>query len=248
MFANISKMIKLMRDGRGQLVLMALYNYIPLWLFRYINFYVGYSGRAGEDIELKLLHRLQRRFVFRHATVEDLPLIQTLFPGKNIDNLRRRFERNDDCFIALEGEKCIGMAWLGTSRLNKENKVNCTFRIEENCVWVYDAFVTREYRSKGVYLALGKYATTSSNYDKYYGFMVGMNAASLKTHKRLGAIIVYKMRFISFFGVSFYRYENMLDKSKPVKAIWSGVFGKPVIIDMEQDTPAVQKAKQTAMV
>lgn len=217
MVQQLAKLLKLIRDGRGQIVLMMLYNYIPWWFFRYMKFYIGYADEAGEALDQKLLKRMARNYTFRFGTIEDLPVIQTMFPGKNIENLRKRFERNDVCGLAFHGDYCIGMTWLGTSRLNEESKVRCSFRIEENCVWVYDAFVAREHRSKGVYLALGKWVTINSNYDLYYGFMVGLNAASLKTHARLGAILVYDMKFISLFGISLHRYKNLLNPAEPVK-------------------------------
>ncbi|KAA3618749.1 MAG: hypothetical protein DWQ05_07245 [Calditrichaeota bacterium] len=248
MIGQLSKLIKLFRDGKGQIAMMALYNYIPSWLFRYINFYIGYTGEAGESVDIKILRRLEKRYSFRFASIEDLPLIQTLFPGKNIENIRQRFERKDVCILALEGEKCVGMSWLGTGRVHEESKVKCSFRIQQNCVWVYDAFIAREHRSRGVYLALGKYATMNSDFDKYYGFMVGINAASLKTHQRLGAIIVYKMKFISFLGITLHSSKNILDATEAPQKVWSGVFGKPIIIGIEQEDAAKNKPEPVAVV
>ncbi|KAA3657321.1 MAG: hypothetical protein DWQ10_13590, partial [Calditrichaeota bacterium] len=109
MVQQLAKLIKLIRDGRGQIVLMMLYNYIPWWLFRYLNFYIGYADEAGEALDQKLLNRLGRNYSFRFGTIEDLPLIQTMFPGKNLDNLRRRFEQNHVCILALYGDECVGM-------------------------------------------------------------------------------------------------------------------------------------------
>lgn len=211
MINQLKKVIQLIQKGQGNLILFALYNYVPFWLFRYFRIYVGFTDIVERDVNERI-KRIMDRFEMRFATADDIELLRGLIPNKSVASFQERFDRHDTCGICIQNGKCLAVLWLCSERVQYEKKLNCKFLIPDNSAWVYDVYVHKNYRSRGIYMALALWVEANIEFDRYYGFMIDNNNASLKSHDRLGAKIVYEIRVFSLFGAV---RHSLLDLTHP---------------------------------
>lgn len=233
---KLLKIWRMIRSGRGNVVLMLFFRHIPIWLLRYQRFYIGFTAKPGEGIDLSAMSPIFKRLEFARATPNDVDDLVELCPQKTREKYLKRFERGNICMIAKSHGKCVGMVWADTQQQHREIELNCRFMIPGECAWIYDAFIAQRFRSRGVYLALSIYFIQHTNFRGFYGFMSAENQATLKSHSRLGAELIREVYFFSLFGLTCHIVKDLQSPDHTSRQIiWSSLLRRMPSIDLTGD-------------
>jgi len=130
------------------------------------------------------------------SEVADLPM------PRPPEILRRRLEQNAICFAAFRGEEMIGFLWLVLGPY-EEDEVRCRFQPEPEglCAWDFDVYVAPEYRLGRTFSRLWAHANAWLHERGICWTMSrisSFNAASMASHRRLGARFVGRALFLRF--------------------------------------------------
>jgi len=136
-----------------------------------------------------LIDRAPSRSI-RIATVPQQGYDQRWFP-RPADVINTRYEQGAMCFVAFKNDEPVGCLWLVFQQYN-EDEVACCFRPEpaDSVAWDFDLYIAPEHRVSRLFVYLWDaafqwlrqhgYSWTMSRIDAF-------NAASVRTHARLGA-------------------------------------------------------------
>jgi hypothetical protein len=138
------------------------------------------------------------RHISVRLVVEGDPVVHAFPPPPEI--IRRRYAEGAICLAAFEGASLVGYLWLLLGPY-EEDEVGCWFipMPEGKAAWDFDIYVVPRYRFGVGFLRLWDEA---NRYLKERGVQWTMsrisafNAASLASHRRLGAIVVSQAVFI----------------------------------------------------
>ena len=235
MVQKIRKMWRLLKQGKTSALFSILSSNIPIWLFRYTRFYVGFSTNPVQDIGTDRVARMFRNISFHVIDKEDVPKLVELNPQKSKDKLYSRLEQGNRGVIAEYRGRAIGMIWLDENPVHVEKELFCSFRIPDNSGWIYDAYIAQRFRSRGIYIAMAIWGLQHTDLRKFYGFMDAENLASVKTHSRLGAEIVYEIKFLSILGLCFHAIRRPGQDKRACRVIWSVIWGIMPKIELRLD-------------
>ena len=138
-------------------------------------------------------HGLMGRAPSRSIRIEAIPRQRydhRWFP-RPADVINSRFEQGAICFVAFKDNDPVGSLWLVSGKYNEDEVACCFLPQPENSVaWDFDVYVTPELRASRLFgylwdaafqwLRQHGYSWTMSRIDAF-------NAASVRTHARLGA-------------------------------------------------------------
>ncbi len=236
MVQKVRKMWRLLVQGKTSALFSILSSNIPIWLFRYTRFYVGFSTNPVQDIGTDRVARLFRNVSFHLIGEEDVPKLVELNPQKSAEKLYSRLRQGNRGVIAEYRGKAIGMIWLDENPVHVEKELFCSFRIPDQSGWIYDAYIAQRFRSRGIYIAMAIWGLQYTDLRKFYGFMDAENLASVKTHSRLGAEIVYEIKFFSILGICRHAIRRPGESEKNKKVLWSVIWGTMPKIELRLDS------------
>jgi GNAT superfamily N-acetyltransferase len=107
-------------------------------------------------------------------------------------NIAKRFADGAVCYVAEQANKLVGFIWIKQNSYH-EDEVRCHYVLQPptRLAWDFDAFVAPEFRMSRAFAQLWEAA---NEYLREHGYrwtisrISAFNAASLASHKRLGAV------------------------------------------------------------
>ena len=127
--------------------------------------------------------------------------------------LAARYKQAAICIGAYANDVFAGCLWLVKGRY-EEDVVRCTFLLPASeSIWDFDAYVDPEYRMSPVFLKLWNHAYSimrSENIDWSISRISAFNSKSRNVHRRMGAIDILSITFISIGS-----WQLTLSKSMP---------------------------------
>lgn len=113
--------------------------------------------------------------------------------------IARRYADGGQCITASINGQFAGFLWFQYERY-EEDEVRCTYvlRQPQRCVWDYDVYVERQFRLGRALARLWQAANehlAEQGIQWSYSRISAFNAASLKTHSRLGMRICHSAIF-----------------------------------------------------
>lgn len=122
-------------------------------------------------------------------------------PRKFIDT---RFDQNALCFVAFKNDSAIACLWLKAGSYD-EDTVHCRFipSPAPHAVWDFDVYIDPEHRLGRTFTHLWEHAfewMREHNIRWTMSRIDAFNLASIRSHRRLGAITVNHVLFWNFAG------------------------------------------------
>jgi GNAT superfamily N-acetyltransferase len=201
--SRIEKAIKLVHERKfSSLLKMTVKSTVPRKLFYFDKLYIV----SADLIEWK--PRRNSNIVFRQGSLSDVKTISSVYSDK--ETVRKRFENKYECVLAEIKGKLAGIIWV---RFGDNYRTNCEYRFkpEKKYAWIFDAFVSPEFRLRGVFqnliIVIQEYAYQRS-YKGLCGEIHYENKNSLNSHLRLGFNILEEISYISITGWFIYLIKN----------------------------------------
>lgn len=125
-----------------------------------------------------------------------------------------RFRQGAQCFVAFRGPEPVGCLWLATGTY-EEDEVRCTFVLQppERLAWDFDVYVAQAHRGGRVFAYLWDAAFSwlrEGGYDYTASRIDAFNAASVRSHARMGAKVIGSAVFVHL-----PRHQVLLSSVKP---------------------------------
>lgn len=124
------------------------------------------------------------------------------------DKYRRfqeRFRKGRVCFAALDGERIAGFGWISLED-EYETDTRIEVKLNDKEAYLYDSYVTPEYRSNKLYAAMlaeeMRYLN-SHGYDKAIALVESENVPALKNIKSAGYYPLKTVTLFTIFGMKF---------------------------------------------
>jgi hypothetical protein len=111
--------------------------------------------------------------------------------GRPAAAVEYRLRHRCRCLLAYRGAELLGFQWFSLNDY-PEDEVRCWFLVDpaENCAWDFDIFVKPEARALPVFLRLWDHCNAllrEQRIERSLSRIDAFNAASLRSHTRLGA-------------------------------------------------------------
>ncbi|MDZ7336512.1 MAG: hypothetical protein ONB32_15280 [candidate division KSB1 bacterium] len=168
--------------------------------FDYTRFYI-LSFNFGNKLAKRKLNCLRTRL----AVANDLPRIKKIVDRG--DEFQQRMTKGDICFIAESNDDIVGMEWLEIADRHVEGRIKYIFDLPPNSCWLYDGFIEKSSRFKGVWInIMGEIADFSrrKSIARAYCYISSINNISLNTHLRYGFQIIGVIIYVKILGINFH--------------------------------------------
>ena len=144
--------------------------------------------------------------------VQDVPLA-----------LKRRFEGNDDCAVALVDGRIVAYQWFCAKPFYIEERYGYKVEIPEDSVYEYDIFILPEYRLAGIWFKFHCLYLRQLMERLQRRRIIGMvdygNRLAMNTHLRFGFRLFRRVIVIRLLGLSFF-VEKPLGGAAPFLPRW----------------------------
>ena len=143
-----------------------------------------------------LVDRPSKTRIYR-ASIEDSIIQQSPRPAPTI---AKRFADGAVCHVAAQGSKLVGFIWIKQDSYD-EDEVKCHYALQPSTqlAWDFDAYVAPEFRMSRAFSQLWEAA---NDYLRDLGYrwtisrISAFNAASLRSHQRLGLVRLHTGHFL----------------------------------------------------
>jgi len=201
---NLKKGIK---TGGFEYLLYSVCSHFPEWLLRY------YHTHLIEGDDLKLITRNYKEYTVRFATEDDAGHLESVEIDR--EKALHRLERGDTGVIVLHNDRVVSISWAATGRLYNRY-AGSILDTGHDGLFLYGVYSVPEERMKGFFgscfkLQLEHYASLGRT--KKYGVVEILNAASLKTHLRMGFKVTGETYYIVIAGISLCYYKSWPHKT-----------------------------------
>ncbi len=121
------------------------------------------------------------------------------FP-RSLEIIQSRFAQHAICFVAFKNNQPAGCLWLVLGPYD-EDEVKCKFVPQKSAAWDFDVYIKPEHRLSRIFMYLWHEA---NQYMRLNGIRWTMsrvdafNDQSIRSHKRMGAIIIGSATFIGY--------------------------------------------------
>ncbi len=127
--------------------------------------------------------------------------------NRPLDVIKSRYDQGAICFCAEKSNKLAGFIWL-MKGIYVEDEVRCNFSPlpRDSNAWDFDIFICPEDRLGIAFAIIWQHANawlTQENYQWTSSRVSAFNAASIRSHSRLGAIKVSTGTYITLGSIQF---------------------------------------------
>jgi GNAT superfamily N-acetyltransferase len=158
-------------------------NRMPLWFIHINKLYI--LKRSANTVKRL---RSYKSAVERVAGLVDSKAIAQC-SGKSERKIRNRLENGDICFISEVDGAIAGYLWMSSATSYYEDTEGIIYITDEETSWLYDGFVTPEYRVKGIWVNLQYALIAYLQKEKKQCVVCSIeydNVNSINTHLRFG--------------------------------------------------------------
>lgn len=124
----------------------------------------------------------------------------------------RRFQAGERCLVALRNGRIVGYEWFSPAPVHLEERYRYPIKVPSDTLYVYDAYVTPEFRRQGVWRRLMQQILHSANQSgrkKVLLLIDCENEHSMRLHLRLGFYPVKRVLYFRLCGITFFREEKI---------------------------------------
>jgi hypothetical protein len=208
----------------GDYVLNAISWRMPGWLFVYNRAYLMFTDSP------KFLFRESDNQFARHATLDDIPLLEKMgISGKLV---KERIDNGDQCVILVKDNEILSIIWGSSGK--RYLKISGTiFDPGKDGFIAYGAETVEKARLRGY---IGVTYNLLNNYylghrrGKIYGSVHSLNAPSYRNHIKMNFSVIGETFHVSIFGIKFTYYRkwphpsrklHIFIKTPPYNLFWN---------------------------
>jgi GNAT superfamily N-acetyltransferase len=149
----------------------------------------------------------------REGSPGDIPGM-CLLENKNPELFSKRFDKLEFCAVAENNvNEIIGYGWFSDKAEHVEESLEYRLAIPHDTLYLYDLFIKREYRGRGVFDAFqNHYFQKSKQFERKHIICIISfgNDISLKAHFRLGYIITSDVICVRLLSKWIYRKRKFI--------------------------------------
>lgn len=137
------------------------------------------------------------------------------------DIFLKRFKSGDYCLLAVVDGKVVGYEWFCTGSKHIEERYGFKITIPENALYAYDAFISPDYRKKGIWSQLISASSDimcSKGKDIIISLVEYGNEASMNAHTRFSFYPVQRVLYFNICGLKHFKEEYIEDNQKRINS------------------------------
>jgi hypothetical protein len=174
-------------------MVQSVFENLPFKPFAIALFYILRINGFPKNMPDGYIHNI------RFATPEDINRLNQCMNKEA--KFRARFKQGDRCILALVEDRVAGFLWFCVNEYHIEEPYGYKLCIPENAVYVYDGFISPEYRRKKIFKQLWLPLTDWMKSDEKNIILVIVeygNNISLNIHHQMGFLPVTRKLFLRF--------------------------------------------------
>jgi len=151
----------------------------------------------------------------RQATLDDLPLLETIVPPLRVRRFAKKMQAGEICFVAIQEQRVVGYCFGGFANTSSTEDAQLKLGPKEAYAWA--GYVLPPYRRQGVWgavhLALCR-LQQEKGYETCVGLVDGRNRAALGALEKIGFRATDRVTYLRILG---WRVCRCVPTEEPVR-------------------------------